>query len=41
MNGKQIADISDPTLASGGVGIYVAGDGNVVEAEQFSVRAPR
>ena len=40
VNGRQVADIVDPALANGKVGIYVAGDGNVVEAEQFTVRAP-
>jgi hypothetical protein len=41
VNGVQIADIVDPTLASGKVGIYVAGDGNMVDAERFTVSAPR
>ena len=41
INGTQVADITDPALAEGGVGIYVAGDGNVVEAQQFTVRAAR
>jgi serine/threonine-protein kinase len=41
VNGVQIADIEDPTLTNGKVGIYVAGDGNIVEASQFTVRAPR
>jgi serine/threonine-protein kinase len=41
VNGVQVADIVDGELANGKVGIYVAGDGNVVEAEQFTVRAPR
>ena len=41
VNGVQLADIEDATLANGKVGIYVAGDGNIVEAEQFVVRAPR
>lgn len=41
VNGVQLADIVDPTLTNGKVGIYVAGDGNIVEAAQFTVRAPR
>jgi serine/threonine-protein kinase len=41
VNGIQLADIADPTLTNGKVGIYVAGDGNIVEAEQFTVRVPR
>jgi hypothetical protein len=41
VNGVQVADVVDSALSNGKVGIYVAGDGNVVEAERFEVRAPR
>ena len=41
VNGTEIASVEDAALPNGKVGIYVAGDGNIVDAEQFTVRAPR
>ncbi|MGE3911200.1 MAG: family 16 glycoside hydrolase, partial [Chloroflexota bacterium] len=41
VNGTEIATIQDPALERGTVGIYVAGDGNEVEVEQYTVRAPQ
>jgi LPXTG-site transpeptidase (sortase) family protein len=40
VNGVQVASRIDDTLASGGVGIFVGGDGNDVALERLSVQAP-
>jgi hypothetical protein len=40
VNGVQVAMRSDNTLATGGVGLFVGGDGNQVAVEHFSVQTP-
>jgi LPXTG-site transpeptidase (sortase) family protein len=40
VNGVQVASRVDDALASGGVGVFVGGDGNDVALERLSVRAP-
>jgi hypothetical protein len=37
VNDTQVAQISDPTLTSGGVGVFTGGDGNQVVLERFTV----
>ena len=40
VNGAQLASITDNTLLSGGVGIFVGGDYNQVALDRFSVALP-
>jgi hypothetical protein len=39
VNGITVRELTDGTLRGGNVGLFVGGDGNEVEAEQFTVRA--
>jgi hypothetical protein len=40
VNGTQVATRTDATFASGGVGLFVGGDGNQVAVERFTVQTP-
>ncbi len=40
INGTEVASRTDATLPSGGVGVFVGGDGNVVALDRFTVQAP-
>jgi Domain of unknown function (DUF4388) len=40
VNGSQVASRDDATLANGGVGVFVGGDGNQVVLDRFSVQLP-